>query len=160
MLRHILFSLFFIGLTAQAGAQSHVPDRRAIITANIDFYGSDLTALFDITYDACQRACLTNSECQAFTYNSKSNACFPKSAVTDEQPFEGAYSGRIVATDLAVMAQASNRADDLEFLGQGTLDARGDDHRGAGPRGKRRHTERHALDRRSCRHRRSARALD
>ncbi len=123
MLRHVILSLFFVGLAMQGAAQSVVPERRAIITNNVDFYGADLTAIFDTTYEACQNACLGYPDCRAFTYNSKSNACFPKSSVSEDQPFDGAYSGRIVATDPQVLAASQDRANDLAFLGDGTLNA-------------------------------------
>ena len=121
MLRHIFLSMFFILFAAQLTAQSPVPERRAIITADVDFYGSDLTAIFDTTYESCQNACLATPECQAFTYNTKSNSCFPKSTVRNEEPFEGARSGRIAATSPQVLAQASTRAGDLGFLGENGL---------------------------------------
>ncbi len=130
MLRHVLLTLLFVSCAASASAQSSnsqspeaqpVPDRRAVITPDVDFYGSDLTALFDTTYEACHTACLSAPACQAFTFNTKSNACFPKSAVTEEQPFEGATSARIVPTSAAVLAQAEARASDLAFLGAGTM---------------------------------------
>ncbi|MFX0543575.1 alpha-2-macroglobulin family protein [Roseovarius sp. S4756] len=125
MMRPALFALLFIGIASGAAAQSAIPERRAIITQNVDFYGADLTAIFDTTYEACQNACLGTPDCRAFTYNSKSNACFPKSAISNEQPFEGAISGRVVATNPAVLAEAEARAGDLAFLGGGAIaDAR------------------------------------
>ena len=123
MLRHVILSMFVIGLAAAATAQSLVPERRAIITADVDFYGADLTAIFDTTYEACQNACLSYPECRAFTYNSKSNSCFPKSSVSEEQPFDGAYSGRIIATNPQILAASNDRASDLSFLGAATLNA-------------------------------------
>ncbi|SEK79354.1 hypothetical protein SAMN05421666_0054 [Roseovarius nanhaiticus] len=122
MLRHALLSLVLIAMAPGVSAQSPVPERRAVVTPNVDFYGSDLTAIFDTTYRACATACLATPDCQAFTFNGKSNACFPKSAVSDVQPFDGALSARIARTDPAVLAVASERAEDLTFLGVGTLD--------------------------------------
>src|SRR5690554_3125508 len=121
MLRHVFVSLFFIHFAAQLAAESPVPERRVIITRDVDFYGSDLTAIFDTSFDACQKACLSTPECRAFTYNTKSNSCFPKSAVSNEKPFEGARSGRIAVTSPQVLAQASARAGDLGFLGESGL---------------------------------------
>ncbi|WP_324752638.1 alpha-2-macroglobulin family protein [Roseovarius sp. Pro17] len=121
MLRNIILPMFFMLFAAGLTAQTAIPERRAVITADVDFYGADLTALFDTTYDACQNACLSDPQCHAFTYNTKSNACFPKSAVSDQQLFEGAYSGRVVETDSQVLAMSDGRANDLSFLGTGTL---------------------------------------
>ncbi|MEB8389114.1 alpha-2-macroglobulin family protein [Rhodobacteraceae bacterium KMM 6894] len=121
MLRHIFSAFTFALLAGPLAAQSDLPDRRIVVTNNMDFYGSDLTALFDTTFDACRTACLSNAQCQAFTYNAKSKACFPKSAVTQEVPYEGAYSARVLPTDSRVLTQAETRQADLEFLGDYTL---------------------------------------
>ena len=123
MLRHVLLSLVFTALASGAWAQSPVPDRRAIVAPDIDFYGADLTSIFDTTYDACQTACLATPECRAFTFNTRSNACFPKSAVTEEQAFEGALSARIAQTDPNVLAGVDARRDQIGFLGAYSLNA-------------------------------------
>ncbi|MCZ4351999.1 MG2 domain-containing protein [Roseovarius aestuarii] len=121
MLRHILTALAVSLFAAPLAAQSDLPDRRIVVTNNMDFYGADLTALFDSSFASCRTACLSNSQCSAFTYNSKSKACFPKSAVNQEVPYDGAYSARVLATAPAVLAQAKARQADLEFLGDYTL---------------------------------------
>ncbi|QIE46063.1 alpha-2-macroglobulin family protein [Pseudohalocynthiibacter aestuariivivens] len=117
MLRALFSVIALIVFAAQVAAQSGFPDRRAVVTNDIDYYGSDLQAIFDTSYVTCRNACLNNPACQAFTFNSKSNACFPKSDVTKEVAYEGAYSARILPTDQAVMAQVDNRIADLEFTG-------------------------------------------
>ncbi|MCR8825333.1 alpha-2-macroglobulin family protein [Pseudosulfitobacter koreensis] len=104
-------------------AQDIVPDHRYVYSRDVDFYGADLTPLFDTTQSACTNACDANGACVAFTYNSRSNACFPKSAVTDRTPYAGAFSAERVATDPAVLAQQAQRVEDLKFLGQNDLEA-------------------------------------
>ncbi|KMK65933.1 alpha-2-macroglobulin family protein [Puniceibacterium sp. IMCC21224] len=99
-----------------AVAQQSVPDRRIVVTRNVDFYGADLQSLFDTTLDACQRVCLSDTACQAFTFNSRSNACFPKSTISDRKPYDGAVSAQVYATDRDVLAQSVGRAADLRFL--------------------------------------------
>ena len=125
MLRRAFFIAFSISFAAQtlgeAAAQSALPDRRAVLTNNIDYYGADLTPLFDTSFDACRTACLANPDCNAFTFNSRSNACFPKSSVSEEVPYDGAQSARILPTDAGVLAQADARETDLSFLGETTL---------------------------------------
>ncbi|WP_113912145.1 alpha-2-macroglobulin family protein [Roseovarius dicentrarchi] len=116
-MRRVLLSLCLALFAAPLVAEPAVPERRAVITRDVDFYGSDLTALFDTTYEACQATCLGTPACQAFTFNTKSSACFPKSTVSDETPFVGAISARISDTNPKVLAQAAARADDLKFLG-------------------------------------------
>lgn len=111
------FAALFFGLFATtAFAQDIVPDRRATISQNVDFFGSDLANIFDTTLDACQAACLANSQCRAFTYNQQSGACFPKGDVTQVEPYDGAISARIYLTNPAVLAQAQARISDLSFL--------------------------------------------
>lgn len=120
-MRRVLLSLCLALFAAPLAAEPAVPERRAIVTPDVDFYGSDLTALFDTSYSACEATCLANPACQAFTFNTKSNACFPKSAVSEETPFAGALSARIADTNPKVMAQSEARAADLGFLGNYTL---------------------------------------
>ncbi len=117
--------LLALGLVLTAGgpvvADTAIPERRLVITRDVDYYGADLQAVFDTTIDACQKICLDNAECQAFTFNARSNACFPKSEVTDRQPYEDAVSGRVVEVGETLLRQANDRALDLVFAGQGDL---------------------------------------
>ncbi|QGY00018.1 alpha-2-macroglobulin family protein [Roseovarius faecimaris] len=120
MLRHLISVLFIATfaapLAAQSTAEAPVPDRRQIVTQDVDFYGSDLQALFDTTRQACRTACFSNPACKAYTFNTKSNACFPKSEISDRVPFEGAISAQMIDTDAGVLARASQRREDLSFL--------------------------------------------
>ncbi|MCB2123075.1 MAG: hypothetical protein KDE06_08380, partial [Rhodobacteraceae bacterium] len=76
-----------IGTSLFAQDAPPVPERRLVMTADADFYGSDLNALFDTTAEACANACLATPDCRALTFNGRSNACFLKSEVTQEQPY-------------------------------------------------------------------------
>ena len=121
MLRHLI-TLVFIGcLSTLSHAQDVVPDRREVVTQDVDFYGSDLQALFDTTRKACRTACLSNPACKAYTFNARSKACFPKSAVSERQPYEGAISAEILDTDPGVLATADARRADLDFLSEGDI---------------------------------------
>ena len=119
---HSLIKLVFVLLVlvapnfAQAQSASPVPERRLVYTRDMDFYGADLANIFDTTQERCEAACLLNPQCQAFTFNSRSNACFPKAGVTDTTPYEGAMSARVLAADAAVIAAAGARANELAFL--------------------------------------------
>ncbi|MDF1726862.1 MAG: alpha-2-macroglobulin family protein [Sulfitobacter sp.] len=97
-------------------AQEALPDHRYLLSRDVDFYGSDLTNLFETTQEACQRACSAQPSCVAFTYNSRSNACFPKSAIADQRPFVGAISARKIASGAQARATAVERQSDLSFL--------------------------------------------
>lgn len=99
-----------------ASAQSLLPERQMTFIRDVDFYGSDLTNIFDTTLDACIRACLTDKACKAFTFNTKSNACFPKSDVTKREPFEGAVSVQVRDTSQTMLARAQIQRDTASFL--------------------------------------------
>ncbi|WP_210528243.1 alpha-2-macroglobulin family protein [Rubellimicrobium arenae] len=107
---------------AQGDAPDGVPDRRVAISRDVDFYGSDLTQLFDLSLDACQATCLADRACVAFTYNQGAASCFPKSGVGEIRPFDGTISGRVLDTDPDVLANAAQRAARLGFLPPGDLE--------------------------------------
>nr|WP_319947503.1 alpha-2-macroglobulin family protein [uncultured Shimia sp.] len=116
----ILAGLF----VAQSGIaqQEFIPERRAVVSRDVDFYGSDLQNLFDTSYSACQKACLADTKCKAFTFNSRSNSCFPKSDISDRQPYDGAVSAEIFVTSSKTRDLATTRANDLDFLRSYELD--------------------------------------
>lgn len=101
---------------SSAVAQSQIPATRTIYDSGVDLVGTDLAQIFDTTLSACEAACLNTKTCEAFTFNQRSNACFPKTDVTDFLPFDGAVSGHIYATDPAVLAGAAARMAELTFL--------------------------------------------
>ena len=100
-----------------------VPERRSVLTTDVDFYGSDLGPVFDTTLERCERLCLAMSDCAAFTFNTRSSACFPKAGVTRAEPFAGAVSARIVATAPEVLARATARRAALDGLRAADFDA-------------------------------------
>lgn len=104
------------GLISAASAQGAAPDFRFIVTQDVDFYGSDLDALFDTDLPSCVRVCSTQTACTGFTFNTRSNACFPKSAVSDRTPYVGAVSAEKRPTLGAVYLQAEMLARSLDFL--------------------------------------------
>ncbi|KAJ57393.1 hypothetical protein ACMU_02500 [Actibacterium mucosum KCTC 23349] len=114
------FSIFTIlaAMAAPVQAQDNgfVPERHIAISRDVDFPGADIRSLFDTTLEACQRACLSDSSCVAFTYNTRSNSCFPKSAVGGRESYVGALSAIVTPTSDAVIGQASARAAELDFL--------------------------------------------
>jgi hypothetical protein len=110
-------------LTAPALAESPVPDRRVALTRDVDLPGGDLRTILDASLSACQAACIADIACRAFTYNSRSRACFPKGEAGPPLPFEGAYSGVIIAAPAGAVALGEARAAELDFLEPGDLDA-------------------------------------
>jgi uncharacterized protein YfaS (alpha-2-macroglobulin family) len=108
---------------AQTAAQNAVPDHRYLQTRDTDFFGADLTNLFDTTQAACARACSAQEACVAYTFNTRNNACFPKSDITERQPYAGAVSAQKFATDPQVLQAQAARQSDLSFLAKDDFDA-------------------------------------
>ena len=106
----------FLALPAAGWAQDLIPERRVIVTQDADLPGGDIASIFDTTADACERACLTNSRCDAFTFNSRNGSCFLKTDPSDPQFFAGAQSAIVVAGDPGLIAAAGDRRAELTFL--------------------------------------------
>ena len=119
-MRLLIFTLFaaILASGAPASAQDRVliPERRAVLTENTDLPGADIRQIFDTTLEACEQACLSDADCKAFTFNTRSNACFPKSAVSEQAFYQGAYSGWIRQAAPGAAARAKIRAAELTFL--------------------------------------------
>lgn len=92
------------------------PEQRVEIRNGVDLPGGDLAQIFDTTFDACRAACLTNSQCTAFTFNTRSNSCFPKSAPGPDTPFANAVSGLVLPADPSVEPRAKAAREELAFL--------------------------------------------
>ncbi|HSF64413.1 MAG TPA: PAN domain-containing protein, partial [Paracoccaceae bacterium] len=103
-------------------AQDVIPERRAIYLDDADLPGGDIASLFDTSVDACERACIANTRCEALTYNSRNGSCFLKAAPGEAAFYQGAFSARIVDTDPAAIARAETRAAELAFLSRFDLD--------------------------------------
>jgi uncharacterized protein YfaS (alpha-2-macroglobulin family) len=106
----------FICSVSPVVAQDLIPAKRLAISDNTDLPGGDLASIFDTTLEACERACLTNKKCEAFTFNTRNGSCFPKANMGEATAFDGAYSGFVLkaadgAEDLAKMRRA-----DLKFV--------------------------------------------
>jgi len=115
--------IVLFGFTIASLAQDPLPERRLINTRNVDFYGADLQTIFDTSLESCQRACLNDTQCQAFTYNSRSNACFLKSEAGQQTAYDGAISGKVLSVPKARRDLAQMRAEELERLHQRDFDA-------------------------------------
>ncbi len=111
----VVISLVFGSLPALS-QQEEMPGFRFVATQDMDFHGSDLDALFDTDLDSCVRACSNNRQCVGFTFNTRSNACFPKGAVNDQTPYEGAVSAVKQAMPEDKVRLVTGRTADLGFL--------------------------------------------
>jgi len=119
-MRRILLGLLVL-LAGPVGAQQAVPEARYAVTRNIDLPGGDIRSLFDSTLDACITACVSDPNCAAFTFNTRSNACFPKSVANEPEAYDGAISARIFRTSEAALDLGRVRAAELDFLSETDL---------------------------------------
>lgn len=119
-LRHLIgiALVLWLGATTFATAQQSIPDFRYVATQDMDFYGADLDPLFDTDLQSCVRACTAQSDCAAFTFNARSNACFPKREVSEQKPYQGAISAARIPADPALLDRAASRHAALPFLGE------------------------------------------
>ena len=108
---------------APAQDRTYIPPRHAILAQDLDFYGSDLRSILDTTREACETACLGDSACHAFTFNTRASACFLKSEVSRQVPYQGAISGWIRDADAGSAGMAALRAEELAFLTPADFDA-------------------------------------
>ncbi|MBD3764938.1 MAG: alpha-2-macroglobulin family protein [Rhodobacterales bacterium] len=99
-----------------AAAQDLIPERRLVLSTDTDLPGGDIAQLFDTTLEACERACLAQPACTAFTFNTRNGSCFPKAAPGLAAGYAGAISGLVRQADPAALAQAPQRRDELAFL--------------------------------------------
>ncbi|MGB6120004.1 MAG: alpha-2-macroglobulin family protein [Mesorhizobium sp.] len=65
---------------------------------NSDYLGFDLRTEKNVTLDQCEAACLGDSGCKAFTYNTRAKWCFLKSDFNQLSWFDGAVAGKIVTS--------------------------------------------------------------
>ncbi|MGD9862101.1 MAG: PAN domain-containing protein, partial [Pseudodonghicola sp.] len=120
--RAVVGLVFAVLWGAMAAAQQAVPEFRYVVTSDMDFYGSDLDALFDTDLPSCLNACSANGRCTAFTYNTRSRACFPKSGVSERKAYQGALSAEKLATPAQAIRRGAARQADLGFLRAGDLE--------------------------------------
>ena len=120
MLSGVLSVMLVVPAVAQ---QDLVPDRRFAISRDADLPGGDIASIFDTTLAACERACLTNAACTAFTFNGRNGSCFVKSGAGDEGFYEGAISGRVLTAAPGANARATTRAGELAFVAPADLAA-------------------------------------
>ncbi|MCT8972075.1 alpha-2-macroglobulin family protein [Microbaculum marinisediminis] len=96
-----------------ANAQAQQTERRIVAVEDADYYGHDYATLKNVTLEACEAACIRDTACQAFTYNTSAQWCFLKSGVGALNTFAGAVAGKVV--QVAVQTEAMP-APDLSFV--------------------------------------------
>ncbi len=90
-----------------------------------DYYGHDYDILKDADQNLCETACLSDNQCQAFTFNTAKGWCFLKSEAGELRAAVGVVSGRIAvaATPAETQARDSQRSAELGKLPGLDLDA-------------------------------------
>ncbi len=106
----------FLAFPGSLAAQDLIPERRVVVTENADLPGGDLSSIFDTTHDACERACLSNARCEAYTFNARNGSCFLKAGQGAPAFFQGAFSAYVLPGDAAQIAAAPKLRDDLTFV--------------------------------------------
>ncbi|MGE0231039.1 MAG: MG2 domain-containing protein, partial [Flavobacteriaceae bacterium] len=96
--------------------------REIVLSQDTDFFGGDYKTLKEVTLDECSRACVADSQCQAFTFNTKAGWCFMKKTAGRAQSFAGAVGGKIVIRAAASPDTIEQRKEALAFLPQRYID--------------------------------------
>ncbi|MCV3241167.1 alpha-2-macroglobulin family protein [Mesorhizobium sp. ZC-5] len=92
-----VFSVFLFALLALLNPAFAAGEARTIVTSeNGDYFGFDLRSEQNFSLQQCKTACLGDSACRAFTYNTKAKWCFLKSDYNQLKPFAGAVAGKVV----------------------------------------------------------------
>ena len=102
-------------------AQGLVPEKRFVMTKDVDLPGGDIASLFDTVLEACQKACATTQSCTAFTFNARNGACFLKAGPGAPSDYAGAFSGYVVKAAPGAGDVAKTRAAELSFLSPADL---------------------------------------
>ncbi|MEO3385428.1 alpha-2-macroglobulin family protein [Mesorhizobium sp. CAU 1741] len=90
------FSVIFFVLAGIAAASAQDGLRSIETSPDGDYFGFDLRTERDVTLDQCTAVCLADTQCRAFTYNTRAQWCFLKSDFSVLKPFTGAVAGRVV----------------------------------------------------------------
>ncbi|MGL5008814.1 MAG: PAN domain-containing protein, partial [Paracoccaceae bacterium] len=93
-----------------------IPERRFVMSQDIDLPGGDIAQMFDTTLEACQTACKVNQSCEAFTYNTRNGSCFSKAGPGTGEFFAGAVSGLVYGANAGAETNAERRSGELTFL--------------------------------------------
>lgn len=117
MLRSVLAAVALcLSVTGASAQEGPTPDRRIVTTTGQDFYGGDIGQIFETDFRTCQQTCLENPACLAMTYNTRAQACFLKSGVERQEPFEDAISAQMVPTAPETVRLALTRRGDIPFI--------------------------------------------
>jgi uncharacterized protein YfaS (alpha-2-macroglobulin family) len=98
-------------------------DRRIVTVDDADFFGGDYRTVKDVDLEACKAACLDDSLCRAFTFNTSAGWCFLKSDFGELQSFAGAIAGRVVEVQAAREDRSADRRAELGFVPRSRMES-------------------------------------
>jgi uncharacterized protein YfaS (alpha-2-macroglobulin family) len=113
-------AILAVALVAAGAATA--AERRVIVSPDADYPGFDYSTVKDVDLAKCQAACLADSACRAFTFNTKAGWCFLKSDFGTLAAAGGAVAGRIVVSAELTPSLERQRLAELAFLPQGQID--------------------------------------
>ncbi|NKN38254.1 hypothetical protein HFC70_18040 [Agrobacterium sp. a22-2] len=116
--RSIVFSALASIMIAFAPPATAADTERSIVTTQDgDYFGFDLRTEQNVSLEQCEKSCIGDKSCKAFTYNPKVKWCFLKSDFSQLNTFAGAIAGKIVETttkpDIGAPARLDFVSDDL-----------------------------------------------
>jgi uncharacterized protein YfaS (alpha-2-macroglobulin family) len=114
---HALLISAFLSIPAlPAFSQDLVPPKRVVLSQDVDLPGGDVASAFDTTLEACERACLAGSSCEAFTFNTRNGSCFLKSGPGAAAPYAGAISAYVLPAAAGAAERAALRRGEIGFV--------------------------------------------
>jgi uncharacterized protein YfaS (alpha-2-macroglobulin family) len=111
-------SLAVLILALPAAAQN----KRLIVTKGADYAGFDYRTVKDVSFEACQAACVAEARCKALTFNEKAAWCFLKTDFGGLGAAANASAARIVVVPPITQSLADQRRAELDFLSSGALE--------------------------------------
>ena len=122
----VLLAAVAVGLPNAGAAQDLIPEKRFVMSRDVDLPGGDIASLLDTVLEACQKACASTTSCTAFTFNSRNGSCFLKADPGAPADYAGAFSGFMVQAAPGGAERAKTRAAELGFLSPGDFAAAGE----------------------------------
>ncbi|MBW9065977.1 alpha-2-macroglobulin family protein [Rhizobium herbae] len=89
-------AIIFAALAFSPTTHAAETGRHVVTTENGDYFGFDLRTEQNVTLGQCEKVCIADAACRAFTYNPKVKWCFLKSDYNKLNTFNGAIAGKIV----------------------------------------------------------------
>ena len=105
-----------LSLLCTGFSPAYAVKRQMVVIEGADYFGLDYETLQEVDLGDCEAACIADTQCQAFTYNTSARWCFLKSNYGDLRAFEGAISGHITTDGSTGPDLQAVRISELGFL--------------------------------------------